>query len=114
LIKFYLFKPWAFLFLALSCFIASAQSRVTGSLTLAEDGSALPGVSILEKATNSGIVTGTEGTYSINTSENAIFTLCFVGFGMQEVSVDMQSSVNITRTTYSGMARRVFNPEPPL
>ena len=96
MIKFYLFKPWAFLILALSCSLASAQTRVTGSVTSGEDGSVLPGVSILEKGTTNGTVTGVDGTYSINTSENAILVFSFVGFVTQEVSVGAQSSVNVT------------------
>jgi iron complex outermembrane receptor protein len=65
-------------------------------VTSGEDGSALPGVSILEKGTTNGTVTGVDGTYSISTSENAILVFSFVGFVTQEVSVGAQTSVNVS------------------
>ena len=87
MIKFYLFKSWTFLILVLSCSLATGQARVTGTVTSGEDGSALPGVSILEKGTTNGTVTGVDGTYTITAGENAILVFSFVGFTTQEVPV---------------------------
>ena len=70
MIKFYLFKTFVLLFLLLSANPAWAQTRVTGKVTSAEDGTGLPGVSILEKGTTNGTVTDVEGNYSITTGQN--------------------------------------------
>jgi hypothetical protein len=67
---------------------ALAQStRITGTVTSGDDGTALPGVSIVEKGTTNGTVTDAEGRYSLNVSENAILVFSFVGFQSQEISV---------------------------
>jgi iron complex outermembrane receptor protein len=78
MIKFYLFKTFVLLFLLLVASHAWAQTRVTGKVTSAEDGTGLPGVSILEKGTTNGTVTDVEGNYSINTGQNAtlVFFIC--------------------------------------
>jgi len=78
------------------CNLASPQTRITGTVTSGEDGSALPGVSILEKGTTNGTVTGVDGTYTITTGENAILVFSFVGFTTQEVPVSTQSNVSVT------------------
>jgi len=54
MIKFYLFKTFVLFFLLLVANQAWAQTRVTGKVTSAEDGTGLPGVSILEKGTTNG------------------------------------------------------------
>ena len=64
MIKFYLFKTFVLLFLLLGANPTWAQTRVTGKVTSAEDGTGLPGVSILEKGTSNGTVTDVEGNYS--------------------------------------------------
>src|SRR5687768_9119953 len=96
MIKFYLFKTFLLLLFLLSANLSSAQTRVTGKVTSAEDGTGLPGVSILEKGTTNGTVTDVEGNYSINAAENATLIFSFVGFTTQEVSVANQSTVNVS------------------
>ena len=95
MIKFYLFKTFVLLFLLLSANLAWAQTRVTGKVTSAEDGTGLPGVSILEKGTSNGTVTDVEGNYSITTGQNATLVFSFVGFTTQEVAVANQSTVSV-------------------
>src|SRR5688572_25679206 len=75
MIKFYLFKTFVLLFLLLAANSVWAQTRVTGKVTSAEDGTGLPGVSILEKGTSNGTVTDVDGNYSLTTGQNA--TLVF-------------------------------------
>ena len=75
---------------------ALAQSnRITGTVTSGDDGTALPGVSIVEKGTTNGTVTDAEGRYSLNVSENAILVFSFVGFQSQEISVAGKSVIDI-------------------
>ncbi len=68
--KFYLFKKLFIVLLFLGSSQAWSQTRVTGKVT-SGDGSALPGVNILEKGTTNGTVTAIERNYTINASDNA-------------------------------------------
>jgi TonB-dependent starch-binding outer membrane protein SusC len=75
---------------------ALAQStRITGMVTSGDDGTALPGVSIVEKGTTNGTVTDAEGRYSLNASGNAILVFSFVGFQSQEISVAGKSAIDV-------------------
>ncbi|HEX6227641.1 MAG TPA: TonB-dependent receptor [Chryseolinea sp.] len=95
MIKLYLTKTFALLFLLLGINVAWAQTRVTGKVTSLEDGTGLPGVSILEKGTTNGTVTDVNGDYSISTGENATLVFSFVGFTTQEVPVANQSTLDV-------------------
>lgn len=72
-----------------------AQSRtVTG--TVKSDGDALPGVTVLEKGTNNGTVTDSDGKFTITVSENAILVISFVGMKPMEVPVGSQTSIDVS------------------
>ena len=70
--------------------------KVTGKVTSEEDGDGLPGVNVVEKATNNGTVTDIQGNYSIEVSEDATLVFSSVGFTTREVNVGNQSVINIT------------------
>ncbi len=70
----------------------NAQQTVTGTVTAAEDGSAMPGVNIVAKGTTVGTMTNDSGTYSINVPQNAT-TLIFSFIGMQTVEMPINGSV---------------------
>lgn len=76
---------------------AQAQSRALGGkVTAAEDGSGLPGVSVIIKGTTKGTTTGIDGRYSLEVpeaSETLIFS--FIGYMTQEVSIGNRSSVDV-------------------
>jgi iron complex outermembrane receptor protein len=69
---------------------------VSGRVTSSDDGSALPGVNILEKGTNNGTITDANGNYSISVAENATLVVSFVGYATQEIAVGAQSVINIS------------------
>jgi hypothetical protein len=63
--------------------LVSAQTtQITGKVTSSEDGTALPGVSILIKGTTRGTVTNLNGDYAIDVSQDAT-TLVFSFIGMK-------------------------------
>jgi TonB-linked SusC/RagA family outer membrane protein len=72
------------------------QFIVTGQVTSAADGSALPGVSIVVKGTTEGTTTDSDGRYSLDVSPDATLVFSFVGFESQEVSVAGRSVINIS------------------
>jgi TonB-dependent starch-binding outer membrane protein SusC len=96
MLKFYQIRRLLSLFLLLVATLAYGQSRtVTGNVTSGDDGSPLPGVSIVEKGTTNGTVTDADGNFSINTIDNVTLTFSFVGYASQDVNVGQRSSINI-------------------
>jgi TonB-linked SusC/RagA family outer membrane protein len=73
----------------------SAQLTITGTVTGAQDGATLPGVSILEKGTTNGTVSDLEGKYSIRVSDGAILDFSFVGMFSKEISVEGRTIIDI-------------------
>lgn len=73
---------------------AQAQT-VSGRVTAASDGSALPGVTVLEKGTTNGVTTGANGEYRLNVQPNATLVFRFIGMTTQEVAVQGRSTVNV-------------------
>lgn len=80
--------------------IASAQQQtVTGTVVSDEDGSGLPGVTVLEKGTNNGTVTNVDGVYSIEVSGGATLVFNSIGFTSQEIPVAGRFVVDVVMIT---------------
>jgi iron complex outermembrane receptor protein len=76
--------------------ISQAQERVvTGTVTDANDGMGIPGVSVVVKGTTVGTSTDIDGKYTIPTEANSILIFSFIGYKNQEVIVGEQSQVNV-------------------
>lgn len=75
-----------------------AQSRtVTGTVTSSEDGSPLPGVSVMIKGTARGAQTGADGTYRLEgLSGSEVLVFQYLGFNSKEESVGSKSVINVT------------------
>jgi len=70
--------------------------EVTGTVTSAEDGSALPGVSVVVQGTTIGAVTDFEGEYSITVPEDAeSLMFSFVGMMTEVVEIAGQTTINV-------------------
>ena len=82
--------------LALS-FQAHAQGLiVTGKISGADDGSSLPGVTILEKGTNNGTNADVNGAYSLKVSDpNGTLVFTFIGYSSQEVLINGRTTVDV-------------------
>jgi TonB-linked SusC/RagA family outer membrane protein len=84
------------LLLLLTCVVHGQNTTVTGKVTAADDGSEIPGVSILVKGTTSGTTSGTDGSYTIDLPAGGkILIFSFVGLVTKEVPVNNQSIINI-------------------
>lgn len=59
------------------------------------DNEVLPGVTVLEKGTNNGTVTDSDGKFTIAVSENATLVFSFVGMTPQEVTVGNQETLDV-------------------
>ncbi len=78
-------------------FHVMAQDRVvSGRVTSAEDGTALPGVNVVVKGTTNGTVTDSEGKYSILVpSPNDVLVFSFIGFKSDELAIGNRATVEI-------------------
>ncbi|MCE2733684.1 MAG: SusC/RagA family TonB-linked outer membrane protein [Flammeovirgaceae bacterium] len=81
----------------LLAFNSWAQERtVTGRVTSAEDGSALPGVNVVLKGTTTGTVTDVEGNYKISVpSDGGTLVFSFIGLTTTEIGIGSRSVVDI-------------------
>lgn len=85
--------------LALSVFVFSglfAQTiHLTGTVTSADDGVALPGVSVVVKGTTIGTATNVDGVYELDVPENATeLIFSFVGMRTVEVAIAGNTTVD--------------------
>ncbi len=72
------------------------QQNVTGKITDSK-GVAIPGATIIEKGTNNGVVSDTDGNFSIRLQGNSpVLIISFVGMVSQEIPVNGQTSINVT------------------
>ena len=87
--------------LVLASVQASAQDRtVTGRVTSAEDGSPLPGVSVVLKGTTIGAQTDEDGRYSLLVpSGGGTLIFSFIGLKTQEIVITTQNSADVTLST---------------
>jgi TonB-linked SusC/RagA family outer membrane protein len=69
--------------------------QVSGTVTSATDGAALPGLSVVIQGTSLGTVTNSEGRYSLNVPDNAVLIFSFVGFATQEILVQGRNLINV-------------------
>jgi TonB-dependent starch-binding outer membrane protein SusC len=72
------------------------QVKVSGTVTDATDGSALPGVIIQVKGTFTGAVSDVDGKYSISATAGDVLVFSFVGYLPQEITVGTQLVINVS------------------
>ena len=73
------------------------QSTVTGTVTDAETGDAMPGVNVLVRGTAIGAITDVAGKYSLqNVERNATLVFSFIGYVTQEVALGGRTVVDIS------------------
>lgn len=70
--------------------------RVTGKVTSSEDGTPLPGVSVVLKGTTVGTATDGDGAFAIEvTGDNPVLTFSFIGQKSVDVAVGARTSVDV-------------------
>lgn len=75
--------------------LLAQDAAVTGRVTSSDDGSTLPGVSIVVKGTSRGATTDANGTYRIAAGPGTTLTYSFVGFKTQEIAVGNRTNINV-------------------
>lgn len=75
---------------------AFAQHQISGTVTDAETGEALPGVSILIQGTDRGTASEMDGTYSINASSGEVtLVFSFIGYETRNIEVQDRNQLNV-------------------
>ncbi|QNL22390.1 SusC/RagA family TonB-linked outer membrane protein [Hyphobacterium sp. CCMP332] len=87
--------------------IYAQDITVTGKVTDSEDGTELPGVSILIKGTAKGTITDFEGNYSIDAPSEATLVFNYLGYEPQEISVSNQTSIDVQMSTETEVLQEV-------
>ncbi len=74
-----------------------AQSKpITGKVTAAESGEALPGVNVVVKGTTNGTITDIDGNYNLSVDADAeALVFSFIGLIAKEVAIGSQSTINV-------------------
>ncbi len=91
-----------FLMLAVGLFMttvmAMAQERkVSGKVVDSNDDMGVPGASVVIKGTTRGVITDSDGNFSIDVrGNNDVLVISFVGYQPQEVPVGTQSVINVS------------------
>ena len=75
--------------------LVAQEVTVQGRVTYQADGSPLPGVTIMVAGTNTGVLSGADGTFSIPARMGATLRSSFIGMTPVEVTVT-SSTVNVT------------------
>lgn len=77
--------------------IAYSQGRqVTGTVTSSEDSQPVPGATVLEKGTNNGTITDSDGKFTLNVQEGATLVFSFVGLAKQEIQIGASTVIDVT------------------
>ena len=73
-----------------------AQNRtISGKVTSSDDGSAVPGASVVIKGTTRGTQTNGNGSYSLEAGANDVLVFSFIGMTSQEERVGNRSVINV-------------------
>ncbi|MER3318385.1 MAG: TonB-dependent receptor [Allomuricauda sp.] len=87
------------LFMAIFCgFTAHAQQRITvnGTVTDAETGQPLPGVTVVEQGTTNGTSADFDGNYSIDVASDGVLTFSSVGYAAQNIPINGRTQINLS------------------
>ncbi|MEP4533991.1 MAG: carboxypeptidase-like regulatory domain-containing protein, partial [Cyclobacteriaceae bacterium] len=91
-----LYRPFvAVLLVMASLSEVQSQSKITGTVTGAQDGYGIPGVTIIVKGTNSGTTTDMDGNFSVEANPEDVLIFSFVGFLTVEQTAGNRTVINV-------------------
>ncbi len=88
------------IFMSLQVVIAQSK-QITGTVTSAEDGLGMPGVSVVLKGTTIGASTDIDGRFSLEANSSDVLLISFVGMITQEITVGEKTVINVVMETES-------------
>ncbi len=85
-----------FLLIVCSQVLNAQGTQIKGKVTSFEDGSALPGASVVVKGTNVATITDAEGNFQLSVPKGSTtLWVSFVGMKTQEVQIEGQTTLNV-------------------
>lgn len=87
------------IFTLLTYGVYAQELTIKGTVTSADDGMPLPGVTVVQQGTTNGTTTNIDGEYQLNVPGNTILLFSFIGMKMQEISVDGRTEINVVLET---------------
>jgi len=93
--------------LLMAGFLHAQTVRITGSVTDADDGSPLPGVTILEQGTTNGAVSDLDGNYYLTAAEGATLRFSYLGYRAQEIAIAGKTKIDIALEEESSVLNEV-------
>jgi TonB-linked SusC/RagA family outer membrane protein len=77
--------------------IQQQQITVTGKITSSDDGTPLPGVSVVLKGTSRGTTSDANGDYALEVADGtAVLIFSFIGYEPQEIAIDSRTQINVS------------------
>ena len=87
---------WLWVLLLLPSVALQAQDRVVTGRISDEKGTLLEGVAVMEKGTSNGIMTDSNGQYSLTlTTSNPVIVISCLGYRSQEISVGRERVIDV-------------------
>jgi TonB-linked SusC/RagA family outer membrane protein len=84
------------LFAVIGAIHVTAQTRnITGKVTDGKDNSPLPGVTVVIKGSNKGVLTKGDGTYNISAQEGEVLVYSFIGYTSKQSPVTANGVINV-------------------
>ncbi len=92
-------KKFLLVLMVFIAFLGSAvaqEKTITGKVTSSEDGSTIPGVSVMVKGTTMGTITDVNGNYTLKVPADAkVLVFSFVGMTTKEIEIGNQSVIDV-------------------
>ncbi len=83
-------------FIGFECVLAQ-DSTISGKITDAKEGNALPGVNVIVKGTSIGVLSDFDGSYSIKIpKQDAVLVFSSLGYATKEIVVNAQTNINVS------------------
>lgn len=82
-------------------------AKVSGTITAADNGESLPGVTVLVQGTGKGTTTDADGKYSIDVLPGATLVFSFIGYESQQVKIANQSKLDLALVSGAGQLDEV-------
>ena len=91
-----------FFLFAFPLFISAQETTISGTVSSAEDGSAIPGANVLIKNTSQGTITDIDGNFRIDIPadiENPVLQVSYVGYESKDVRVGDRTFIDVLLST---------------
>ena len=74
---------------------AKAQTKIIGKVTDKTTGSPLSNVSVKIKNSPSGVITGTDGSFSLSAAPGAVLEISYIGYTMQTITAGSETNISV-------------------